>query len=364
MDTGLYLNTGCRLQRVRFHFLQCANGKRIDMKRWFAGFTPCTARHAVLIAIAITLPSSASLAQGTRAQRMACSGDVWRLCSSAIPSVDRIVACLKRERARLSPGCQAVFNDAEAQAASNRPAATPGKATPHAQPEQAASTTAAPAKATPHVQPEQAASAPAATPGKVTPHVQQEQAASTPAVTPGKATPHAQPEQAASTPAAPVATAQGGAGAAATEQPQIVTRSLSAAPSEDVASAAQPTLFGAGRTMAAPSERVASRDVDSTTPVSSRHGRQQRVAYHQSSHHGRSGNRYGGIMQEMAPLIAMAMGGGQGGGGFDVGSMMGGQGGQGGRGNFDVGQIMGMARNMGFDPGTLMGGGGGGGYWR
>jgi hypothetical protein len=276
------------------------------MKRWFAGIAPCTARHAVLIAIAIALPSSASLAQGTRAQRMACSGDVWRLCSSAIPSVDRIVACLKRERARLSPGCQAVFNDAEAQAASNRP--------------------------------------PAAAPGKATPHVQPEQAASTPAAPP-----------------APVATAQDGAGAAATEQPKIVTRSLSAAPSEDVASAAQPALSGAGRTMAAPSERVASRDVDSMTPVSSRHGRQQRVAYHQSSHRGRSGNGYGGMMREIAPLIAMAMGGGQGGGGFDIGSMMGGQGGQG---NFDVGQIMGMARNMGFDPGTFMGGGGGGGYWR
>ena len=159
------------------------------MKRWFAGIAPCTARHAVLIAMAITLPSSASLAQGTRAQRMACSGDVWRLCSSAIPSVDRIVACLKRERARLSPGCQSVFNDAEAQAASNRPAA--------------------------------------ATPGKTTPHVQPEQAASTPAAPP-----------------APVATAQDGAGAAATEQPKIVTRSLSAAPSEDVASAAQPALSG------------------------------------------------------------------------------------------------------------------------
>jgi hypothetical protein len=296
------------------------------MKRWFVGITPCTARHAVLIAIAIALPSSASLAQGTRAQRMACSGDVWRLCSSAIPSVDRIVACLKRERARLSPGCQSVFNDAEAQAASNRPPA------------------AAPGKATPHVQPEQAASTPAATPGKVTPHVQPEQAASTPAAPP-----------------APVATAQDGAGAAATEQPKIVTRSLSAAPSEDVASAAQPALSGAGRTMAAPTERVASRDVDSMTPVSSRHGRQQRVAYHQSSHRGRSGNGYGGMMQEIAPLIAMAMGGGQGGGGFDIGSMMGGQGGQG---NFDVGQIMGMARNMGFDPGTFMGGGGGGGSWR
>lgn len=280
------------------------------MKRWFAGFAPCTARHAVLIAIAITLPSSASLAQGTRAQRMACSGDVWRLCSSAIPSVDRIVACLKRERERLSPGCQAVFNDAEAKAASNRPPAAP----------------------------------------------------------PAKATPHAQPEQAASTPAAaPVAPAQGGAGPAAAEQPKIVARSLPPAPpapSEDVASTASPALPGVGQTKAAPAERVASRDVDSMPPVSSRHGRQQREAYHQSSQRGRSGNRYGGMMQQIAPLIAMAMGGGQGGGGFDVQSMMGGQGGYGGRGNFDVGQIMGMARSMGFDPGTFMGGGGGGGDWR
>jgi hypothetical protein len=271
------------------------------MKRWFAGFAPCTARHAVLIAIAITLPSSASLAQGTRAQRMACSGDVWRLCSSAIPSVDRIVACLKRERARLSPGCQAVFNDAEAQAAMNRP----------------------------------------------------------PAAAPGKATPHVQPEQAASMPAAP---AQGGAGPAAIEQPKIVARSLQAALPEEDAPAAPPALSGVGRTMAAPTERVASRDVDSMTPVSSRHGRQQREAYHQSSHRGRSGNQYGGMMEQIAPLIAMAMGGGQGGGGFDVQSMMGGQGGYGGRGNFDVGQIMGMARGMGFDPGTFMGGGGG--NWR
>jgi hypothetical protein len=273
------------------------------MKRWFAGLAPCTARHAVLIAIAITLPSSASFAQGTRAQRMACSGDVWRLCSSAIPSVDRIVACLKRERARLSPGCQAVFNDAEAQTAINRP----------------------------------------------------------PAAAPSKATPHAPPEQAASTPAAP-APAPSGAGPAATEQPKIVTRALSAAPPEEVASATPPTLSGVGRTMVAPTERVASRDVDSMTPVSSRHGRQQREAYRQSSQRGRSGNRYGGMMGQIAPLIAMAMGGGQGGGGFDVGSMMGGQGGYGGRGSFDVGQIMGMARSMGFDPGTLMGGGGG--YWR
>lgn len=293
------------------------------MKRWFAGLAPCTARYAVLIAIAITLPSSASVAQGTRAQRIACAGDVWRLCSSAIPNVGRIVACLKRERARLSPGCQAVFNDPQVQAAINRPpAAAPGKAAPHAQSEQAASTPTTPA-------------------------------------------PGAQSEQAASTPTTP---ALGEAGPAPAEQPNIVSRS--AAPSEEVASATPPVQSGVGRTMATPTERVASRDVDSMTRVSSRQGRQQRQAYHQSSHRGRSGNRYGGIMAQIAPLIAMAMGGSQGGGGFDVQSMMGSQGGfdagpltgrYGGRGNFDVGQIIGMARSMGFDPGTFMGGGG---SWR
>jgi hypothetical protein len=110
--------------------------------------------------------------------------------------------------------------------------------------------------------------------------------------------------------------------------------------------------------MAVPTERVASRDVDSMTRVSSRHGRQQRATYHQSSHRGRSGNPYGGIMAQIAPLVVMAMGGGQDGGGFDVQSMMGGYGGPG---NFDVGQIIGMARSMGFDPGKFMGGGG---YWR
>jgi len=293
------------------------------MKRWFTGLASCTAWHAVLIVIAIMPPASASFAQGTRAQRMACAGDVWRLCSAAIPSVDRIVACLKRERARLSPGCQAVFNDPQVQAAiGGSPAAAPGKATSHAQPEQPASTAAAPV---PH-----GTGSAAAERSSVTRSL---------SAAPGKATSRAEPEQATNTAAAPV---PGGTDSAAAERSGDVARPLLAAPPEEVASAA--SRSGAGWKMAAPIERVASRDVESTPRINSNHGRQQREAYHQSSHYGRPGNRYGGMMAQIAPLIATAMGGGQGGGG-----------------NFDVGQVMGMARSMGFDPGTFMGGGG---YWR
>jgi hypothetical protein len=41
---------------------------------------------------------------------------VFRLCSSDIPNVDRIVACLKRQRTSLSPACQAVFGTETASA--------------------------------------------------------------------------------------------------------------------------------------------------------------------------------------------------------------------------------------------------------
>ena len=67
-------------------------------------------RHAVLgTAVVATLlaSSSASFAQGTSEQRAACTGDVFRLCSAEIPNVSRIVACMKVNYSRLSPGCKA-----------------------------------------------------------------------------------------------------------------------------------------------------------------------------------------------------------------------------------------------------------------
>ena len=47
--------------------------------------------------------------RGTAEQRMACTPDVWRLCASQIPDVDRIVACLRANRPSLSDGCRAAF---------------------------------------------------------------------------------------------------------------------------------------------------------------------------------------------------------------------------------------------------------------
>jgi hypothetical protein len=45
-------------------------------------------------------------------QATLCRDDVMRLCMSAVPDRDRIVTCMKAQRASLSPGCQAVLDAA------------------------------------------------------------------------------------------------------------------------------------------------------------------------------------------------------------------------------------------------------------
>ena len=47
--------------------------------------------------------------QGTMEQQIACTPDVWRLCSSQIPDVNRIVGCLRQNTSQLSAPCRAVF---------------------------------------------------------------------------------------------------------------------------------------------------------------------------------------------------------------------------------------------------------------
>jgi len=78
------------------------------------------------VALAVLLVGSASAKaqegsqyRGTEEQRVACTGDVFRLCWSEIPNVTAIVGCLRRERPRLSEGCRAVF-DRDSRIASNR----------------------------------------------------------------------------------------------------------------------------------------------------------------------------------------------------------------------------------------------------
>ena len=66
----------------------------------------------VVLAIGGIVAQSAAFAEeyrGTMEQQMACTPDVWRLCSDQIPDVGRITACLRENTPQLSSGCRAVF---------------------------------------------------------------------------------------------------------------------------------------------------------------------------------------------------------------------------------------------------------------
>jgi hypothetical protein len=39
-----------------------------------------------------------------------CTGDAMRLCGHEVPNVQRITACMVKQRANLSPGCRAVMD--------------------------------------------------------------------------------------------------------------------------------------------------------------------------------------------------------------------------------------------------------------
>lgn len=56
----------------------------------------------------LAVPEGA-LAQGTAQEQDACRPDVFRLCSSYIPDVNNIVACLRAREPQLSPACHDVM---------------------------------------------------------------------------------------------------------------------------------------------------------------------------------------------------------------------------------------------------------------
>jgi hypothetical protein len=65
---------------------------------------------ALAIAAAVSvLSSTAGFAFSAEAQQM-CSGDAFRLCSSEIPNIPRITACMIRHRSELSGGCRIVLD--------------------------------------------------------------------------------------------------------------------------------------------------------------------------------------------------------------------------------------------------------------
>lgn len=86
-----------------------------------------------------TVATSPSLAYSAKARQM-CTGDAFRLCSSEIPNIARIIACMRRNKANLSQGCRAVMDQEDHPATKMKPVQTapaeqkPATASPVEQP--------------------------------------------------------------------------------------------------------------------------------------------------------------------------------------------------------------------------------------
>jgi hypothetical protein len=57
----------------------------------------------------------------TDQQQQACSPDAMRLCGPEIPDVDRITACMARNREQLSPECRVFFKPDPSAGKSRKP---------------------------------------------------------------------------------------------------------------------------------------------------------------------------------------------------------------------------------------------------
>jgi len=83
-------------------------------------------RSKVAVCFALLMPGAAVQAQSyTADEQELCSGDAFRLCSYAIPDVDRVTACMEQKQELLSPGCAQFFRKPAAQeapAGTRRPA--------------------------------------------------------------------------------------------------------------------------------------------------------------------------------------------------------------------------------------------------
>jgi hypothetical protein len=88
---------------------------RRSLRQLILGFAVPAGFAMAMFALA---PSPAA-AQGTPQQRAACEGDAMRLCSEHVPDVNRITACMSRNRRLLSPACRAVFDGGSKRRARN-----------------------------------------------------------------------------------------------------------------------------------------------------------------------------------------------------------------------------------------------------
>jgi hypothetical protein len=67
-------------------------------------------RACFVLAMAVSAALLPGAAQAyTPEQQQACTPDAFRLCGDAIPDVDRVTACMIRNRDQLSPPCRVYF---------------------------------------------------------------------------------------------------------------------------------------------------------------------------------------------------------------------------------------------------------------
>jgi hypothetical protein len=82
-------------------------------------------RFGLMLAAALLVSMWSSSGQAyTPEQEQACTGDAFRLCSSEIPDIGRVTACMVAKKSQLSPACRAQFRPDPSEAAA-RPAGRP-----------------------------------------------------------------------------------------------------------------------------------------------------------------------------------------------------------------------------------------------
>ncbi|MBB5764364.1 hypothetical protein ABEV34_24580 [Methylorubrum rhodesianum] len=78
--------------------------------------------RTALALIAFSAAGTTSVRAGEEEQAALCRDDVMRLCLTSIPDRGRIVSCMKAQRASLSPGCRAAFDEGMTASAGRRSA--------------------------------------------------------------------------------------------------------------------------------------------------------------------------------------------------------------------------------------------------
>ena len=100
------------------------NSAKLWVGGWMTIFRAGNFRSRWLLATALALSIFPAAAQTyTPEQEQACTGDAFRLCSSEIPDVGSVTACMVAKKSQLSPPCRAQFRpDPEPPEAAARPA--------------------------------------------------------------------------------------------------------------------------------------------------------------------------------------------------------------------------------------------------